>query len=77
MGVSSYINIKIFLVSFLLGVILVYLTAPVHDVVYKFPSPDNVGKFTYKNEADNSCYKFIAKTVPCENQHFLDQPLSV
>lgn len=76
MGLGTYINFKVFLLAFLVGVIAVYLTAPMHDVVYKFPSPDNVGKFTYKNESDNSCYKFIAKSVVCDGS-VMDQPISM
>ena len=54
-----------FLIAFALGLLYCYISKPKPNVVIKFPSPSNVGKITYKNEGDGSCYKFKANKESC------------
>eukprot|EP00798_Chlamydomonas_sp_ICE-L_P019655 gene19655-26341_t len=49
-----------FTATLLIGIIVVYLTAPKVDIVYKFPSPDNAGKVTYRSDT-GACCKYAAK----------------
>ena len=75
--ISDYINWKYFIIALCVGIIIVYLTVPKVDVVYRFPSPDNAGKFVYKNE-DASCYKYSATKVDCALGPVpQDQPLAL
>ena len=48
-----------------LGIVGIYFIKPEATVVYKYPTPDNVGKLTYKNKND-VCYKYSGKEVSCD-----------
>jgi hypothetical protein len=63
--ITDYINWKYFVVFLFLGIILVYLTVPKTDVVFRFPSPDNAGRFVYKSDDKHSCYKYSSTRVDC------------
>ncbi len=60
----SRINSFYFFVSFAIGLLFVYVSAPAPEVVVKFPSPYNAGKVTYKDKSD-TCYKYKADKVLC------------
>ena len=59
----DHIDLKYFLISFCVGIMLVYITQPKTQVVYKFPSPMTIGQ-KYRDGANN-CYKFRAEEVEC------------
>lgn len=63
-----------FFISFAIGLLLVYLIQPSPKVVVKFPSPYNAGNITYKDSND-SCYKFDAVKVACDEKPTKPQPL--
>ena len=58
------INIKVFIVSFCIGLIYIYFTMPKSKVIIKYPTPDNVNDNIYKDKA-GVCYKYMSKNVPC------------
>lgn len=58
------INLLYFVAAFSIGICIVYVTNPPPTVVLKFPSPNNVGKFVYKDGSDN-CYKYNSEKVNC------------
>jgi hypothetical protein len=70
---TDYINLKYFVISFALGLLVVYAMAPPNRIVYKFPSPDNADSVIYKNESD-SCYRYEAKETSCTT-NAVDQPI--
>lgn len=52
-------------ISFLaLGLFLVYITAPDTDIIYVYPTPDNVNKIQYKDKSD-TCHNFKSVEVKC------------
>ena len=51
------LNLKYFLVSFAVGILIVYLIVPKPKVVVKFPNPNNADTLTYK-DSNGQCYKF-------------------
>lgn len=53
-----------FFLSFFFGMLLVYLFTPPTEIVYKYPTPDNVGNVIYKDLAD-TCYKYTMEEVNC------------
>jgi len=59
------INPLIFLISLGIGLFLVYISQPTPEIVYKFPTPDNVNKTVYKDSSEN-CFKYEAKEVKCD-----------
>jgi hypothetical protein len=66
-----------FIIGIILGVIGVYYIKPLQTIVYKYPTPDNAGKITYKDK-NGVCYKYSSKEVNCDsNQSRLkDFPLN-
>lgn len=68
MGFFKYINIPVFVVSLILGIIAVYYTVPDTRTVYVYPTPENVNMLQYKDKTD-SCFAFQQKEVPCPKNH--------
>jgi hypothetical protein len=60
----QYISIPVFLLSFAVGLIFIYLLGPEMKSVYVYPSPENIDKFMVKDKANN-CFTFQEKTVQC------------
>jgi hypothetical protein len=67
------INLFYFVVSFCVGIMVVYCTHPKTEIVYKFPSPTNVKNTKYKDNAD-SCYKYEYEEVVC-SKDAIPQPI--
>lgn len=75
---SKYISFKIFLASFIIGLIFVYLWGPETKKIYVYPSPSNYEKIQYKDKTEQ-CFEFkpietkcpinpfSVKTVPVQN----------
>lgn len=62
--IFKYINFRVFLISLVIGTLFVYLSAPLPNIVYVYPTPDNVNKVEYVDKADN-CFKFNAIETEC------------
>lgn len=60
----KFINFKVFLISLALGLLFVYLSSPTPTVIMVYPTPDNVGRVEYKDNADN-CFQFEATEITC------------
>ena len=54
----------LFLVSFVVGMVFVYLSPVEHKTILVFPSPDNIKKLQYKDNAEQ-CFDLSAKLVDC------------
>lgn len=75
---SKYISFKIFLASFVLGLIFVYLWGPETKKIFIYPSPSNYQKIQYKDKT-SQCFEFkpvetkcpinpfSVKTIPVQN----------
>lgn len=76
MGLLSKINLKFFLISFAVGLLVCYVMAPAPEVVVKFPSPFNAGKVLYKDKA-GTCFMYKAdrSTCPKDRASVKDQPI--
>lgn len=57
-------SFPVFLISFAIGVFIVYLTSPPPREIMVYPTPENVGQLLYKDNADQ-CYKFLPDQVSC------------
>ena len=57
-------NFTLFLLSFVITITFVYLTTPLPDVIYKYPTPETSGHLVYQKN-DKSCYKYDYNVVPC------------
>tara|TARA_Y100000389_G_scaffold200640_1_gene241526 strand:+ start:1675 stop:1917 length:243 start_codon:yes stop_codon:yes gene_type:complete len=62
--IGNYIHFPVFCISFLLGVVFVFLSSPKNKVVHVYPTPDNVNKIEYIDKAKN-CYAFQSQKISC------------
>ena len=60
----DYISLPIFFVSLAIGLFFVYILGPDTKAVYIYPSPDNIDKILFKDDADN-CFKYTPEEVTC------------
>lgn len=58
------INFFVFLLSFCIGILVVYLTAPEPKVIVKYPSISDSHKTFYHD--DSGCYNYIPREVKCK-----------
>ena len=75
---DKFINPYLFIISFGISIILVYISHPEPIVVYKHPNPENSGKYVYQDDKEN-CYKYEASEVKCPSDPnlILDHPLII
>ena len=57
-------SLTVFLISFSIGMLIVYLTSPPPREIMVYPTPENVGDLLYRDNADQ-CYRFMPKEVAC------------
>jgi hypothetical protein len=61
-----YINPYIFIVSFIIGIIMIYLSPVEYKTVLLEPTYDNLDKYQYIDSNDQ-CYELVAKLVDCKS----------
>jgi hypothetical protein len=67
----KYINPFAFFIALFVGLMICYATAPIPEIILKYPTPDNAGKVVYKDDAD-ICYKYKLKKVKCPSDDQID-----
>ena len=65
-------NSLYFFISFCIGLFLVYIITPYPEVIYTFPTPDNLD--IIYNNYNKSCYKYNATEVEC-NENTIKTPI--
>ena len=60
----NYISIPVFIISFAVGLFFVYVLGPKMKKILIYPSPENVDKVLFKDNADN-CFFFKPVEVSC------------
>ena len=75
---DKFINPVVFIIAFIISVGVVYIIHPEPVKVYKFPNPENAGKYTYQDENKN-CYKYESNEVKCPSDPSLimEHPLII
>tara|TARA_X000000368_G_scaffold199077_1_gene157170 strand:+ start:806 stop:1039 length:234 start_codon:yes stop_codon:yes gene_type:complete len=62
-NIFKILNFKIFLLSFILGIVFIYLkNEKKHVIIY--PTPYNKNKFQFVDKADN-CFKYEFEHIKC------------
>ena len=62
--ISKYIDVPIFLVSLVVGLLIMYYTMPDLRKIYVYPTPENVDILQYRDKVSN-CFHFKQKEVSC------------
>ena len=62
--ILNYISLPIFLISFAIGLLFIYLMGTEMKTIYIYPSPENVDKVLFKDKAEN-CFYFEEENVEC------------
>ena len=69
MNIFKHINVKIFILSLLMGLFAVYLFMPDMRIIKVYPTTDNVSMLQYKDQAD-TCFSLKQDRVECpENEN--------
>ena len=66
----NYISIPVFIISFSIGLFFIYVLGPKMKKILIYPSPENVDKVLFKDNADN-CFYFEETSVKCPNDESL------
>ena len=67
----GYIHLPLFIISFSIGVLLVYLHAPNKQIIVVYPNNDRLDKIQYKDKA-NTCYNINANKTNCKDKNGID-----
>jgi hypothetical protein len=71
----KFISLKVFIISFLIGLLFVYMIGSENKKIIVYPTPQNISKIQYKDAAEN-CFSFVSKEVSCpENGLFSTIPI--
>lgn len=60
----KFISVPVFIISLALGIFIVYIVNPRPDIIYVYPTPDNLNKMQYKDKSD-TCFGFDMQQVNC------------
>lgn len=68
MSFFKIIHIPTFALSFLIGIVMVYMyNNDQIRKIYVYPTPENIAKLQYKDATDN-CFEFRQKEVSCPDK---------
>lgn len=60
----KYINVSVFIISFIFGLLFVYLSDVSQEKIVVYPTPANCGFIEYEDKAKN-CFVFKPTKVEC------------
>lgn len=62
---KSFINFKLFLISFSIGLLYIYLTDDYKQTIIVYPTPVNKDKQIFVDKGDN-CFKYNLAEINCD-----------
>jgi hypothetical protein len=77
MRLFAKLNPYVFIISFCIGIFIVYLSEPPQKIIIQHPRP-NDDKTIYRDDSNN-CYKYktIEVKCPADKSLILDHPLEI
>ena len=72
----KFISVPIFLISLSVGVLFTYLTTPRPNIIFVYPTPENIDDIQYKDES-GTCFRFEPKeqVCPSDKSHVRTYPV--
>ena len=70
----NLISIPIFITALAFGIFLVYIFKPAPNIIYVYPTPENVGKLQYKDNS-GTCFSFASEKVKCPKDGVKEIPV--
>ena len=64
MNIFKFINVKLFILSLLIGLFAVYIFMPDMRIIRVYPTPENVSILQYKDQTD-TCFSLNHTEVSC------------
>ena len=72
----NYISIRVFIISFAIGLFFIYVLGPKMKKILIYPSPENIDKVLCKDNADNCFYfKQVEVTCPSDESKITSIPI--
>jgi len=71
---SKYIDLKVFLISFAIGIFCVYVSGNDLKVVHIYPQP---GKTVHYKDKSGQCFDYSASEVACPKIPFMTNSIPV
>ena len=62
--IKEYFDVFWFIIAFGVGMFLAYISTPIPDIIYKYPTPENSNTTIYSDNANN-CYKYQSNKTDC------------
>ena len=62
--ISKYVSIPVFLLSFIFGLIYIYVLGEDRKIIYKYPSPENYNNIIFKDKSEQ-CFQFKPVETNC------------
>ena len=62
--ITKFIDFKVFIMSLALGLFFVYINEPQSNIIYVYPTPENIDKL-YKKNKDNNFFNFEIQEMAC------------
>tara|TARA_Y100000996_G_C22510495_1_gene638169 strand:- start:16 stop:264 length:249 start_codon:yes stop_codon:yes gene_type:complete len=64
----KFIDFRVFIISLAFGLFLSYVTSSSPNVIYVYPTPDNLKQIQYEDEG-GTCYNFTSSEVKCPSDN--------
>lgn len=64
--IFQFIDFKVFFVSLSIGLLYIYLSEEYKKVVVIYPTPENINKYVYRDNANN-CFSYKLEETGCPN----------
>lgn len=72
----KYIDFRVFIISFAIGALYIYMNEDHKKVIVIHPTPDNYDQYQFKDKSGN-CFSYELKEVKCPSNKNLMQNIQI
>ena len=66
----KFISVPVFIISLAIGIFIAYITAPTSQIIYVYPTPENIDQIQYRDDG-GTCFGFTANEIECPKEEKL------